>query len=161
MGALRVSRRAGGEQSARVLRIGHWPERFLTGGASVLIALACVHCTRRLLEEPDHSSVRPASGRKRQSPHFACNTTLRSLKAALTGTIHAAKFAKYAARYLAQVRYRLNGREDRLTSLPGWCVPRRLRRPTVSARFGLLSFIAKSGKNLREEFGKCADIALT
>ena len=42
----------------------------------------------------------------------ALNTVLSNLKTALTGTYHAVKFAKYAARYLAEVQYRFNRRYD-------------------------------------------------
>ena len=42
----------------------------------------------------------------------AVNTLLGNLKTALTGTYHAVKFGKYAARYLAEVQYRFNRRYD-------------------------------------------------
>jgi hypothetical protein len=46
-------------------------------------------------------------------PQFnAVNTLLGNLKTALTGTYHAVKFAKYAARYLGEVQYRFNRRYD-------------------------------------------------
>ena len=46
-------------------------------------------------------------------PQFqAVNTVLSNLKTALAGTYHAAKFAKYAHRYLAEVQYRFNRRFD-------------------------------------------------
>ena len=40
----------------------------------------------------------------------AVNTVLGNLKTALTGTYHAVKFHKYAARYLGEVQYRFNRR---------------------------------------------------
>jgi hypothetical protein len=40
------------------------------------------------------------------------------LKTALTGTYHAVKFAKYAARYLGEVQYRFNRRYDLRSILP-------------------------------------------
>ena len=48
----------------------------------------------------------------------AVNTVLGNLKTALTGTYHSVKFAKYAARYLAEVQYRFNRRYDLRTILP-------------------------------------------
>ena len=40
----------------------------------------------------------------------AINTVLGNLKTAITGTYHAVKFNKYAARYLGEVQYRFNHR---------------------------------------------------
>lgn len=40
------------------------------------------------------------------------NAVLSNLKTAIPGTYHAFKFAKYAERYLAEVRYRFNRRFD-------------------------------------------------
>jgi hypothetical protein len=40
----------------------------------------------------------------------AINTVLGNLKTAITGTHHAMKFNKYAARYLGEVQYRFNHR---------------------------------------------------
>jgi hypothetical protein len=48
----------------------------------------------------------------------AVNTILGNLKTALTGTYHAVKFAKYAARYLGEVQYRFNRRYDLRSILP-------------------------------------------
>lgn len=42
----------------------------------------------------------------------AVNTVLGNLKTAIAGTYHAFKFAKYAARYLAEYQYRFNRRFD-------------------------------------------------
>ena len=43
---------------------------------------------------------------------------LGNLKTSLTGTYHAFKFRKYAARYLADVQYRFNRRSDLVAMLP-------------------------------------------
>ncbi len=51
---------------------------------------------------------------------------LGNLKTAMSGTYHAIKFAKYAARYLAEVQYRFNRRYD-LRSILG-----RLARAAVA-----------------------------
>lgn len=51
--------------------------------------------------------------RSAQHPEFqAVNIMLSNLKTALTGTYHAFKFGKYAARYLAEFQYRFNRRRD-------------------------------------------------
>ncbi len=49
----------------------------------------------------------------------AVNTVLSNLKTALSGTYHAVKFAKYAARYLAEVQFRFNRRYDLRAILQG------------------------------------------
>lgn len=46
------------------------------------------------------------------------NVLLGNLKTALTGTHHAFKFAKYAARYLAEVQYRFNRRANLAATVP-------------------------------------------
>ena len=67
------------------------------------------------------------------------NVVLSNLKTALSGTHHAFKFAKYAARYLAQAQYRFNRRADLAAMVPRLAVavmqtkpcPRwRITRPT-------------------------------
>jgi ribosomal protein L37AE/L43A len=47
------------------------------------------------------------------------NTVLGNLKTALTGTYHAVRFEKYAARYLAELQYRFNRRYDLRSILSG------------------------------------------
>jgi hypothetical protein len=42
----------------------------------------------------------------------AVNTLIGNIKTALTGTYHAVKFAKYGARYRAEMQFRFNRRYD-------------------------------------------------
>jgi hypothetical protein len=49
----------------------------------------------------------------------AVNTLIGNVKAALTGTCHAIKFAKYGYRYLAEVEFRFNRRYDMRAMLGG------------------------------------------
>lgn len=52
-------------------------------------------------------------------PQFAAvNTVLGNFKTAITGTYHAFGFAKYAARYIAELQYRFNRRYKLHQMLP-------------------------------------------
>jgi transposase-like protein len=64
------------------------------------------------------------------------NVILGNLKTSLTGTYHAFKFRKYAARYLADVQYRFNRRSDLAALLPRLAVA--VMRATPCSRKTLL-----------------------
>jgi hypothetical protein len=67
-----------------------------------------------------HEGIVCGRGRQaaRQPRLYWANTILSNLKTALSGTHHALKFAKYAARYLRAHAYRFNRRFDLPAMLP-------------------------------------------
>ena len=67
-----------------------------------------------------HRVVIPPKGKAGTEiePFKWLNVLLGNLKTALTGTHHAFKFTKYAARYLAEVQYRFNRRSDLAAMVP-------------------------------------------
>lgn len=71
-------------------------------------------------EIQSHLAIVTGSGRaSAEHPEFKwLNIMLGNLKNALTGTYHAFKFAKYAARYLADFQYRFNRRYNLRSILP-------------------------------------------
>ena len=92
-----------------------------------------------------HERIKTGSGRKgAQEPRLHwINTILSNLKTALSGTHHALKFDKYAARYLHAHAYRFNRRFDLPAMLPrlAWalvrsrpCCERDLREPAETRR---------------------------
>jgi len=68
----------------------------------------------------EHHVVIPPKGKAGTEiePFKWLNVILGNLKTSLTGTYHAFKFRKYAARYLADVQYRFNRRSDLVAMLP-------------------------------------------
>ena len=71
-------------------------------------------------EIQSHRAIVTGSGRaSAEHPEFRwVNIMLGNLKNALSGTYHAFKFAKYAARYLADFQYRFNRRYNLRSILP-------------------------------------------
>jgi ribosomal protein L37AE/L43A len=62
------------------------------------------------------------------------NVLLGNLKTALTGTHHAFKFSKYAARYLAEVQYRFNRRANLKSIVPRMLVALTVAKPCPRGR---------------------------
>ena len=62
------------------------------------------------------------------------NVLLGNLKTTLSGTHHAFKFSKYAARYLAEIQYRFNRRADLRTIVPRLLVAIAVARPCPPGR---------------------------
>jgi hypothetical protein len=62
------------------------------------------------------------------------NVLLGNLKTALSGTHHAFKFAKYAARYLGEVQYRFDRRVDMGAMIPRMAVAVTHTRPCTHRR---------------------------
>ena len=79
----------------------------------------------------DHQVVIPPKGKAGTEiePFKWLNVILGNLKTSLTGTYHAFKFRKYAARYLADVQYRFNRRSDLTAMLPRLAVAVMRARP--------------------------------
>jgi hypothetical protein len=67
------------------------------------------------------------------------NVLLGNLKTSLTGTHHAFKFSKYAARYLAEVQYRFNRRSDLKSIVPRLLVAIAVAKPCPRGRCGYAS----------------------
>lgn len=96
-----------------------WAEQALAPGSCVLSdGLLGFEVLRQLGYA--HRVVIPPKGKAGTEiePFKWLNVLLGNLKTALTGTHHAFKFKKYAARYLAEVQYRFNRRADLAALVP-------------------------------------------
>jgi len=94
-----------------------------SGGAPANVAAADSGTVLATFSLPSDWMAAASNGTKGKSgteiePFKWLNVILGNLKTSLTGTYHAFKFRKYAARYLADVQYRFNRRSDLVAMLP-------------------------------------------
>jgi len=72
--------------------------------------LGCFTVSAEHGADHDRTVTGGGKGSVKNEKFRAINTVLGNLKTAITGTYHAVKFDKYAARYLGEVQYRFNRR---------------------------------------------------
>lgn len=96
-----------------------WAERALVPGAHVVSdgLWAFTTVKQQQCSHEAHKGVEARVAVKRPVLRRV-NTLLGNLKTALSGTYHAFKFKKYAARYLAEYQYRFNRRFDLQAMVP-------------------------------------------
>ena len=96
-----------------------WAEQALAPGSHIVSdGLAGFHVFERMgFEHTVYVTSKAQAGEQVQALRWL-NVVLSNLKTALSGTHHAFKFAKYAARYLAQAQYRFNRRADLAAMVP-------------------------------------------
>ena len=107
-----------------------WADQALAPDALMVSdGLACFVAAGELVGEHERVVVGTRKSSELECFHWV-NTLLGNIKSSIQGTYHGFKFDKYAARYLAELRYRFNRRFDLPNDSPPAAGLRGHERPT-------------------------------